>query len=167
MLFFTVSGNVLPSYVLPGLPALALLVADVWHASPSDTHAIRATVRHALVSGVVICSMFVIAIGVLRGRMESDFSHKALTRVVAAQRTASDQRLVYLGQQPVSAEFYSRGTTTKVAGVAGLAPYLSDPPADFFVVRERDLGTLPPEVRSRLAPLGDFGEYRLFRELPR
>lgn len=167
MLFFTISGNVLPTYVLPGLPALALLVADFWHPSGNDVRPVRATVRHVLVSGLVICGMFVIAIGVLRDRMENELSHKALTRTFAAQRTSADQRLVYMTQQPVSALFYSQGTAAKVADVAELAPYLADPPADFYAMRERDAATLPAAVRGRLAPLGNFGEYRLFRELPR
>ena len=58
MLFFTVSGNVLPTYVLPGLPALALLVADVWRPLAEDAVAVRSTVRHVLVTGVVICIAF-------------------------------------------------------------------------------------------------------------
>ncbi len=167
MLFFTVSGNVLPTYVLPGLPALALLVADYWRPLPDHARPMRATVRHVLVSGLVICGAFVIAIGVLRNRLENELSHKALTRAVAAQRTANDQRLVYLVQQPVSALFYSQGKATKVADAAALAPYLADPAADFYVMRERDVATLPESVRGRLTPLGNYGEYRLFREVPR
>jgi 4-amino-4-deoxy-L-arabinose transferase-like glycosyltransferase len=166
MLFFTVSGNVLPTYVLPGLPALTLLVADYWRPSMDDVGPLRATVRQVLVSGVVICALFVTAIVVLRGRMENELSHKALTQTFAAQRTGSDQRLVYMTQQPVSALFYSQGTAAKVADAAGLAPYLADPPADFYAMRERDVATLPAAVRGRLAPAGNFGEYRLFRELP-
>jgi hypothetical protein len=34
-------------------------------------------------------------------------------------------------------------------------------------MRERDIATLPAAVRARLEPVGAFGEYRLFRELPR
>ena len=122
MLFFTVSGNVLPTYVLPGLPAFALLFATVWRPLAEDAVAVRSTVRHVLVTGVVICIAFVVAIGVLRGRMENELSHKALARTVAAQRSGTDQRLVYMTQQPVSALFYSQGAATKVADAAALAP---------------------------------------------
>jgi 4-amino-4-deoxy-L-arabinose transferase-like glycosyltransferase len=167
MVFFTVSGNVLPAYVLPGLPALALLVADVWHPSADDIRSMRVTVRHVLVTGVVICALFVAAIVVLHDRMENEFSHKALTGAVAARRTASDQRLVYVAQQPVSAVFYSQGTATRVADAAALAPFLADPAVDFYAMRERDVPTLPAAVQGRLHPIGVFGEYRLFRELPR
>jgi hypothetical protein len=90
----------------------------------------------------------------------------ALARTFASARTGSDQRLVYMAQEPVSAQFYSHGTATRVDDVAALGPYLADPPADFYVLRERDVVTLPAGVRGRLAPIGAFGEYRLFRELP-
>jgi 4-amino-4-deoxy-L-arabinose transferase-like glycosyltransferase len=167
MLFFTVSGNVLPTYVLPGLPALALLLADGWQPRASAAGPLRSTVRHVLVTGVVICSLFVIGIGILHHRLDNELSHKALARRVAAQRSSDDQRLVYMTQQPVSALFYSQGAATKVADAAALAPYLADAPVDFYVVREHDVATLPESVRHRLAPLGQYGEYRLFREVPR
>ena len=36
MLFFTVSGNVLPTYVLPGVPAFALLLGELWRPAAGD-----------------------------------------------------------------------------------------------------------------------------------
>jgi len=166
MLFFSVSGNVLPTYVLPGLPALALLVADAWRPVAADARSLRATVRHVLVTGIAICTLFAVTVAVLHGRMENELSSKALVRSFASQRTNSGQRLVYMTQQPVSALFYSRGVATKVADASGLAPYLADPPADFYAMREHDAAGLSACVRGRLEPLGAFGEYRLFREVP-
>jgi hypothetical protein len=63
--------------------------------------------------------------------------------------------------------FYSQGTATRVADAAALAPFLADATADFYAIRERDIATLPTAARARLEPVGAFGEYRLFRELPR
>ena len=39
--------------------------------------------------------------------------------------------------------------------------------ADFVVFRAKDLAALPAATRTRFALLGEFGEYRLFREIPR
>ncbi|MEO8739185.1 MAG: glycosyltransferase family 39 protein [Casimicrobiaceae bacterium] len=168
MAFFTVSGNVLPTYVLPGLPALALLVGDRWR--PSTTAAATALgtpVRTALVTGAVLCIGLFAATIFLHQRAETELSHKALLRVYTAARIDGTGRLLYLMQQPVSAQFYSGGKAIKLADVAALAPYLDDAPRDFLAVRERDLARLPAPMQARLAPLGAFGEYRLFRELPR
>ena len=86
---------------------------------------------------------------------------------MAAQRGSAAERLIYVGQRPVSAEFYARGKLLKLADVAALAPYLDDGIADFIVLRARDVADLPEATRARLAPLGEFGEYRLFREARR
>jgi 4-amino-4-deoxy-L-arabinose transferase-like glycosyltransferase len=165
LVFFTVSGNVLPTYVLPGLPGLALLVADAWRPGAVDKASLRQPVRTAIVAGTLLCTAFGAAIVVLRTRLENELSHKALLRTFADQRTAGDQRLLYVVQQPVSAAFYSQGKAIKLADPAALTPYLADAPADFVALRERDLGTLPPAARGHLAPVGNFGEYRLFREI--
>ena len=167
MAFFTVSGNVLPTYVLPGLPALALLVGDRWRPSTeAAATTVDKPVRTALATGVVLCTGLIAAAIFLHQRAESEFSQKALLRAYTAARVDSAERLFYSAQQPVSAQFYSGGKATKVIDAAALAPYLEDAPRDFLAVRERDLTKLPTPVQARFAPMGSFGEYRLFRELP-
>ena len=167
MLFFTVSGNVLATYVLPGLPAFALLLGELWRPIAAAGDALRPGVRTVLVASLVLSLGFLAGIVAMNRRFETELSHKALVRMVEAQRRDASERLIYAGQRPVSAEFYARGRLLKVADVAALAPYLEDAPADFIVLRARDLGQMPDTMRARLVPLGEFGEYRLFREGPR
>jgi 4-amino-4-deoxy-L-arabinose transferase-like glycosyltransferase len=166
MLFFTVSGNVLATYVLPGLPAFALLVGELWRPAAADTRALRPAVRTVLVLALLVPVVMLAAIVTQRHRFAYDLSHKALVAVYEARRDSPAERLVYVGQRPVSAEFYTRGRLVKVDDAAALAPFLGDGHADFFVFRARDVAALPAALRARLAPLGEFGEYRLFRELP-
>ena len=97
-------------------------------------------------------------------RFEHVLSHKALVRLYESERVDSGARLVYVAQAPISAEFYSKGKAIKVRGAAALTAYVDDATADFIVVHGADLSTLPAEIRARLAPLGEFGEYRLLRE---
>lgn len=167
MLFFTVSGNVLATYVLPGLPAFALLQGELWRPAAGDPRALRPAVRVVVALALMLPLAVVAGIVTQRHRFEYELSHKALVELYAAQRGSPAERLVYVGQRPVSAEFYARGKAVKLDDAAALAPYLADANADFFVFRAKDLPALPAATRARLAPLGEFGEYRLFRELPR
>ena len=167
MLFFTVSGNVLPTYVLPGLPAFALLLGELWRPAEADRRTLRPAVRVVIGAALVVPVVMVAAIVTQRHRFEYDLSHKALVETYAARRGSPAERLIYVGQRPVSAEFYARGRLVKVADTAALAPYLDDAIPDFLVFRAKDLDAVPATTRARLAPLGEFGEYRLFRELPR
>jgi len=166
LLFFTISGNVLVTYVLPGLPALALLVAAIWRPSDTDSRSLRPMGLSGIVAALGLAVGFVGAILALHVRAETDLSHKALVRTYEAQRAHAGERLIYLGRQPQSAVFYSRGKALLLRDARELEPYLSDLPEDFIVIRRRDLEKLPAAARARLTPLGEFGKYRLLREGP-
>jgi 4-amino-4-deoxy-L-arabinose transferase-like glycosyltransferase len=72
MLFFTLSGNVLATYVLPGLPAFALLLAILWRPTDDDARALRPTVRLGIAAGLILAVVFVGGILALRTRFETD-----------------------------------------------------------------------------------------------
>jgi 4-amino-4-deoxy-L-arabinose transferase-like glycosyltransferase len=167
MVFFTVSGNILATYVLPGLPAFALLVGELGGPAPDEPGTLRPAVRALVAAGSVLPLLFVAGIATQRARLESEHSQLALVRTWQSLRTGPGQRLVYAGAPPPSADFYSRGAVAHVADVAALAPILEDPAADFIALREGDLTRLPAATRFRLEPLGEFGDYRLLRETSR
>jgi len=174
MLFFTLAGNVLIVYVLPGLPAYALLVADLWRpdaGAPPDpspgSALLRPAVRRALVAGAAVPVLFAAAVIVMHRSFETERSHKALVGDYARARPDERSRLVYYPDRPHSAEFYSRGTARKAPDAAALAPYLDDAPTDFFAMREKDFDALPEATRAQLRSEGRYGAYRLLREMPR
>jgi len=166
MVFFTVSGNILATYVLPGLPAFALLLGDIWRPAEDDARTVRPPFRALLAVGVAMPLLFVAGILLEHDRFERALSHKALVQTWVAQRANNGERLVYVGRPPPSAEFYSRGKAMQVQDVATLAPLLDDPAADFIALRAGDLARLPATTRSQLVPLGEFGDYRLLHESP-
>ncbi len=167
MLFFTISGNVLATYVLPGLPAFALLLATIWRPVDDDFRGLRPMALAGIAAALGLAVVFVGAILALHVRAETDLSHKALVRTYEAQRAHAGERLIYLGKEPQSAVFYSRGKALVLHDARELEPYLFDRPEDFIVLRRDDLEKLPAEARARLTPLGDFGKYRLLREARR
>jgi 4-amino-4-deoxy-L-arabinose transferase-like glycosyltransferase len=167
MLFFTVSGNVLPTYVLPGMPAFALLLAELWRPRDGGGPALRGPVRLMLAGGCGLVVVFVAVLVAQHGRLENEFSQRALVHLYEATRADDGDRLVYVGQRPISAEFYTGGKAVKVADANALAPYRASPGADFFAVRDRDLRNWTVADRAGLTELGTFGEYRLLREAPR
>lgn len=166
MLFFTLSGNILATYVLPGIPALALLLATLWRAPAADTRAVRAPARHGIAAGFILSVVSVGVILALRPRFETELSHRALVRTYEATRADAGERLIYVAKEPISADFYSHGKAILVPDTAALLPYLADGNPDFIVVRARDLEALPPAARARLVPRGSFGEYQLLQEAP-
>jgi 4-amino-4-deoxy-L-arabinose transferase-like glycosyltransferase len=167
MLFFTVSGNVLVTYVLPGMPAFALLLGEFWRPRAGEPRTLRIAVRLMLAGGMGLLLVFVGVLVTQQQRFEAELSHRALVRMYESTRANDGDRLVYVGQRPISAEFYARGKAVKVDNVNALAAYRASPNADFFAVREGDLREWSAADRAGLVELGAYGQYRLLRETPR
>ena len=83
---------------------------------------VRPPVRALLVAGVAIPVLFVVGIAVGQDRFERALSHKALVAIWASQRANNGERLVYVGQPPPSADFYSRGKSDPRAGYRDARP---------------------------------------------
>jgi 4-amino-4-deoxy-L-arabinose transferase-like glycosyltransferase len=157
--FFTLAGNVLWTYVLPGLPAFAMLVAEAWNASAADRPR-----WISLKAGALIVPLgFLAAALLVLPRVAEDHSHKALVAQYMALRQSDAERLVYFEEAPQSAEFYARGKVVTAARAADLEPYLHDAPRDFFVFKDSRQDGLPG-VGDQLTVVGRYGRYTLFQE---
>lgn len=116
--FFSAAGNILWTYVLPGLPALAIL-AGSWTASRAP----RAHAEGLLTAGLVLCTL---ALMVWAGsptvaeRMDEK-SARALVRDYQA-RALPGEPLYFLGRVPFSGSFYSNGTARPIDALEALEP---------------------------------------------
>ena len=99
-------------------------------------------------------------------RFDVELSHQALVRMYKATRASDGDQLVYVGQRPISAEFYAGGKAVKVEGPDALASYRASPNLDFFAVRDGDLRLWSDAQRAGLVEIGAYGSYRLLRETP-
>jgi hypothetical protein len=111
--------------------------------------------------------LFVAAILLLHGRLETERSQKALVRAYALQRPSPESRLIYFRDRPDSAQFYSLGRAQTARDAVALNANLDGATTDFFAIRDRDLAALPPLERARLDEVGSYGDYRLLREARR
>lgn len=153
--FFTFAGNVLWTYVLPGLPAFALLVAQAWPAAGENRPRWLSMKAGALVMplGLLLAVVFVLP------RVAPDYTQKSLVTEYLAKRESDAQRLVYFEEAPQSAEFYARGNVT-VAAPTELERYLQNGAHNFFVFKDARQDALPG-VRERLTPIARHGRYAL------
>jgi 4-amino-4-deoxy-L-arabinose transferase-like glycosyltransferase len=158
LVFFTFAGNILFTYVLPGLPAFALLAGEAW-SSVGDKGGRAAAWRYA---SLVIPAGIALGIAFVLPPIEITNSQQALVRTYLAKRSA-DARLIYVTEAPQSAEFYARGKVTTLAKDTDLEPYLRDPPRDFFALTRQQVNSMP-EIVARLIPVAQFGRYTLFTE---
>jgi len=100
LILFSLAGNILPAYVLPGIPALGLLVAML--VTKKDTKWFSSV---ALVLPVVLMiAMLVLNLG--KADQKSD-------RVIFAS-IHDEAPSFYVGKRPFSGQFYSKGTAVKL-----------------------------------------------------
>jgi len=169
MAFFTPAGNILITYVLPGLPAFVLLLGESWRpdcggdARPPEPTAIRPEVTRTVAAGALLPIVFAIGVVPLHARLEAERSQKALVTAYVTLRPAVDSRLVYFLERPDSAQFYTQGRSLKVLDWPAFHARLDQAPNDLFAIREREFASMPPGDRARLEVIGTYGEHLLLR----
>ncbi|MFE8069833.1 glycosyltransferase family 39 protein [Marinobacteraceae bacterium S3BR75-40.1] len=108
MLFFTLSGNILWTYVLPGLPFVALMLARVLLKMGEGASEQRSGMRW---SGAMAAVVPVLALGAgVYAMINTDAikTEKPLVAQYRLERTSPHSPLVYWGEVPFSARFYLR-----------------------------------------------------------
>ncbi len=157
-LFFTMSGNILWTYVLPGLPALALLLAHLLGNIEQNI------AKKILFFGTTASALvFVVVLSILTIGHTADLkSAKSITQLFEAQHVAqtSMQPLIFLGDRPYSAMFYSHGQALKMNTVEEVSQYAKGN-LTYIAVRKNQLTSLSKQL-EHLNAVGDTGNYRLY-----
>ena len=155
-LFFTVSGNVLWTYVLPGIPALAMYLAG-WLVVDS---------RIQRTNTIVLLGLLIMALGFSAYLIRQDLTDnwKNTKSLVSHYKALNTQHeaLIFLSGRPYSAAFYTSGKAENAENVAVLAKRL-DQSAAFVALRPRQFNGLPPQLQAKLYKEGFYNEYQLLK----
>ncbi len=154
--FFTFAGNILFTYVLPGLPAFAMLVARFWSGIAETSLWRRSLKYHTLIVplGATLGILIVVP------RLAPTFTQQDIAARYVAARASPAEAIVYYREAPHSAEFYLRGKTKTAATREDLARHLAAPGRNFFVVKQNELDELP-DLRAATEEVARSGRYRL------
>lgn len=147
LVFFTFAGNILAAYVLPGLPAFALLLGD---------YLVKRERQFARL-GLIVPALLLGAI--LSGVMEHAAyrSQKDLLALHYARRPTSALR--YFPRLPASASFYSAGRAQAIASPGEIADFLSPGAEHYVALRADRLHRLGDELRRRLCIADELHGY--------
>ena len=154
-LFFTMSGNILWTYVLPALPALAML-AGGWLAVDGRVRRVDALVAIGVVAMAVLIAAFFV------NQQLADSWKTAKTAVTQYQaRNTRGLPLLFMGDLPYSASFYSQGKAKAVTGNAELATRLAKEGA-FVALNPDQVKELTPALKAALKPEAKSGAFELY-----
>lgn len=139
--------------MLPGLPALALLAADLLRAPVARSAWLR---RGGLACLALTPLLFALFLGSLL--LGSRAEQKSTAALLASDAGWRERPLVFWPKRPYSAVFYSGGRAQR-AEDSELAGWLRRDA--LLAIRSRSFGALPDEVRQRLRCRPPVGQYQL------
>jgi len=106
MLFFSLSGNVLATYVLPGLPALAIILAIHFQKRPFFTNE---KALHRTLNLLYIVPLLIIILLIYAGKDRTILRTEKFLIAEHAAIAKADEPLFYLKRKQFSARYYSQG----------------------------------------------------------
>lgn len=152
LILFTFAGNILPTYVMPALPAASFVLAG-WALKLAQQEGARAVlITCVALAAIAPLSKFVRAV-----RGDDAFQQSRNQRPVVAAylrlKGEGEPPLVYVGRRRFSAEFYNSGAVTYVPDLAGISNA-----RHFLVVHDKHRGDPPPRCVQAAA----VNEHRLY-----
>jgi 4-amino-4-deoxy-L-arabinose transferase-like glycosyltransferase len=149
--FFTFAGNILPAYVLPGLPAFALLLGH-WVSNRTPSLAYTSLIVPGLIAVASMSGFFA---------SMADRSQQDLVDYHYKNEPAST--LYYFPVLPHSASFYSHGRAQALRTDAELAEYLLLKDDGLVAIRSKDANKLAPDLAPCVQMEAVVHNYVLFR----
>ena len=160
-IFFTLASNIIMPYVLPGIPALALLGGS--YLKPIDERSVDKMLALGL-SIILIGSLLFIIVFPLTGYGDKK-SERSLIRAFQTIK-APDSKLIYLGTYPFSAGFYGNGDVTDLETVDQLNNYL-EKERHSFVAIPNGLSNSDLSELKQLQLIQHFRRYSLYSQAPK
>ncbi len=108
LILFTLAGNVLPSYVMPAIPPMAILIACNINL---DSERERKYVKYA---SLVTCLLIAAVTILLASGLTSKQAEKGLLSIWKQQNNYQNVGLYYLDKRPFSGQYYSKGQAIDV-----------------------------------------------------
>lgn len=151
MVFFTFAGNILPAYVLPGIPAFALLLGNyLSKRSPLSSFgglAIPATFAIAAIFGLFDAVAY-------RSQRDLVQDHFEQTPTTA---------LYFFGKTPYSANFYSGGKVQSLNSEAGLATFIASTGDGVVAIKDKYYFKLTAKLKDCLVADKRLHNYMLMQ----
>lgn len=155
LVFFTLAANILLAYVLPGVPAAALLPVILWtQTGPNGAGWLKLGVAEVLV--IFTCITVASFIGLDRSYLPTE------ARLIADY--PGPGRLAILDARSFSAEFYTHGKITRLETPTGLAAWLK--PGDGVLVAKNEYDAFASHFGNTMKPIAEDRKYLLFIPLP-
>ncbi len=160
--FFTPSRNIIATYPLPALPAIAMLLAMAAHHCGVNGFSWKRF--HPLHPALVaLCLCLVIFAGTVSIIIPNSAPHQTERELVEIfhNQCRTGDHLLYFEKRRYSAEFYSEGAAEHTESSTVLIAQLDAPGRLFAAMKTKSFNGLPPNIQRRFVPLSNWGTQRI------
>ena len=171
LVLFTFAGNIVITYVLPGLPAFALLTALLVQANQTLEHPAESIgftrSRVAVLLALLVPLGFTALAFLALPPLGLERSHKTVAEYFDQRNQDGTGTLVYPRRMPHSADFYARGYAKQLERESITEEFLAhinDESVNYYVIYSEDL-TRFPEILKLIRKVQEFEEYALYEEV--
>ena len=167
MFFFTFTKNTTINYVLPSLPATALLVAKLWQIKSEKNNNVSKQTRKSI-AGIALISVlfplfFLAVILFYMPKVADRNSEKFLIENYQKFNSSGQTRLIYLFERPASAQYYSNGKAEVIASRNEIIAIVKQEPNVFLAISVEAFRNTPENIKQCLLKIDRFGRYILFK----
>lgn len=162
LILFTPAANILAAYVLPGIPAAAILLVSIWTKVFGKPNWITRLSLLLSMGGVAMIFLILTALAFFSpNTLNLKTERELVTKVLEA---SPEITVTYLGKRSYSAEFYTQGRARFVTDVAGISYLKGNKVRDALAVPSHDIPKLKGILETGFVDLGRFGQRHLFIE---
>jgi len=165
MVFFSLSGNILYTYVLPGLPAFAILVTELL--------SLRFSIANLQASKWLLATVFIPALGLVflsilwvsPDTFNFEKNQKPLVDGYQQSRSSEESRLAYVGRRIYSVDFHTQGQAKRTeANQLTLSWLQGNTVEDYMIVPKSKLQSLPEGTLQACDIIKSYRNYVLLKE---
>ncbi|WP_422409762.1 MULTISPECIES: ArnT family glycosyltransferase [unclassified Endozoicomonas] len=156
-LFFTFTTNLIWTYTLPVMPALAMIIARLFGESWSN-HSGKLITLATLTPLLMIATIMV---------MMNDGGKKSQKYLIANMMTHPNEqpgRLIYFMKRPFSARFYSQGQALLASSEEEIFDQLHRDRRDFLATRDGNINKLSAPLKDRFEKVSKYRNWTLWVE---
>lgn len=170
-IFFSVSASILIPYVLPGVPAFAILFGYIVMKMGDKATESKGFVRSFKIAALVTPVLCIGAMAAFLSGFQFRETHKTMAQEYLKMRGEGKGKLIYLSRRKFSGEFYTKGQITAMPlnNKKELKATLNNDIRDYFTIEYHDARRVDIKwLLDELEYLGRYSRknywYHLYRE---
>jgi len=148
--------------VLPGVPAFAIMTADIL--------CLRFDIKSALkskwlIAGCITPLAALVFFLIDPARISFEKNQQVLVNIYKTTKKSEHSRLYYLNERLFSVDFYTRGKAQQIKfSNQQLKELLMNDREDFIIMQDEYINVFAPEIRQSFKPVGKYRYYLLMKE---